>query len=121
MIGVCMVDNFVFSPLIKTGQVDGGTAGFMRVFRLLKVARVARVFRLSAQLRFLVGCYLASVRVVFWSTLLLLGVCYIAAVGVTLRVGQATGAPEKRTEQYGSVFTSLASILRLVLMDGWVA
>merc|ERR1719230_466717 len=90
----------------------------MRVFRLLRIARIARLLHVCPELLLLVNGLAASLQAVFWVCLLLVVVIYVCSLFTAMQLGTDM-SNETLRYYFGSVQSSFFSHFMLLTLEGY--
>jgi voltage-gated sodium channel len=101
----------------------------LRIFRLCKLARISKVFRVFPELRIMMAGLIGSFRAIFWGTVLLafvllvwaiIAVQFIHPLNKELEESGALAGCERCPRAYSSVMhASLTMIQQIVTGDSW--
>jgi hypothetical protein len=100
----------------------------IRLIRIMTVGRLVRVLISFRELWLIISGFVEAIRTLLWVSIFLVFVLYIAAVFMTVQVGQnpeiyepyryVSGGWDYK-EYFGSVGASMLSLLQIVTLDDW--
>lgn len=117
---ICLLDNLIFYWVLT--DLDASLVSVVRFIRLLKVARVARSFKLTNELFLLVKGVSLAMRAVFWSVSFLIITVYVGGIVICETVGKPAreeGINPEMVRKYGTVDGGMWILLQLSSFDGW--
>jgi voltage-gated sodium channel len=103
------------------GGGGGSSMSILRIIRLLRLARLIRLLRLLKELWLLVMSIVEAMKTLVWAVLMLVVVMYITAIMIRVLTMEelAKSSDEKLKERFGSVVTSMVSLMQMTTYDGW--
>ena len=110
VISISVIDNYVL-----TGEGGGSSMSILRIIRLLRLARLIRLLRLLKELWLLVMSIVEAMKTLVWAVLMLVVVMYITAIMIRVLTMEelAKSSDEKLKERFGSVVTSMVSLMQM--------
>ena len=87
------------------------------IFRLIRLARLARLLKTLRELWLLVAGLVASVKTLFWATLMLVLCVYVASIIVHESVAIDTSYPDDVRNKWNSLFKAMFRLMQIITFD----
>jgi len=115
LIGLATVDNFILRFVLTGGQY----VMMLKLFRAFRLLRLARLLYLLHELNELIESMYASAVIVGWATLLMVGVCFMAAIFLTDHMENCVHDDPEVARGWGTLEDKVLSLLKIATFAHW--